>query len=490
LVREHAGCFEPDVLYPNDVVNSTQAKEEKTVKRSTFLIVALVTILAVLAACGPTPTPEVVEKVVKETVVVEKEVEVTKEVVVKETVVVEKEVEPVTIKFFSHRFTEVPYGDILRKQVLEYETLHPNIKIQPVEAPTAERQAKLTTMVLGGEPPDAVFCARDMGGYIAQGVLMDLEPLIAKEPPGFKDNFPPNAAAAASDPETGHWMALPTETQFWTLVINDDRAAEVGLEIPADGVWTWEEFKAAADLLNDPDNDLYAFTDYGYGSDAHVITVGHWMLANGGSYWGFNKDCTEVSLVTPENIEAIEHYVSLAFDGYQPPGYIERGGGDHYRILGSIAAMAVTHPGGVSNAIANSGDTISGFTPVFLPGPGQKVALFNEAWAIAEGAEHVEEAWELIKWLNEDEQCIARMEVQGSLPASLSALEKAKETFPDMAFWIDLTDHSDYACYEYLPRGGEFKQLANDALTEIYQGADVTATLTQLETQIEDLLEE
>jgi peptide/nickel transport system substrate-binding protein len=41
-------------------------------------------ILSLVAACGPTPAPEVVEKVVKETVVVEKEVEVTK--------VVEKEV--------------------------------------------------------------------------------------------------------------------------------------------------------------------------------------------------------------------------------------------------------------------------------------------------------------------------------------------------------------------------------------------------------------
>ncbi|HID65229.1 MAG TPA: hypothetical protein EYP49_21135, partial [Anaerolineae bacterium] len=62
-------------------------------KRWIATFVAVVTILSLLAACGPTPTPEVIEKVVKETVVVEKEVEVTK--------VVEKEVE-VTV--------EVPVG--------------------------------------------------------------------------------------------------------------------------------------------------------------------------------------------------------------------------------------------------------------------------------------------------------------------------------------------------------------------------------------------
>jgi len=51
-----------------------------------FLLVALLLLVSLLAACGGSATPEVVEKVVKETVVVEKEK------VVKETVVVEKEV--------------------------------------------------------------------------------------------------------------------------------------------------------------------------------------------------------------------------------------------------------------------------------------------------------------------------------------------------------------------------------------------------------------
>jgi peptide/nickel transport system substrate-binding protein len=61
-------------------------------KRWIATFVAVVAILSLVAACGPTPTPEVVEKVVKETVEVEKVVKETVEVekVVKETVVVEK----------------------------------------------------------------------------------------------------------------------------------------------------------------------------------------------------------------------------------------------------------------------------------------------------------------------------------------------------------------------------------------------------------------
>ena len=63
-------------------------------KRLVYLSVIVAVLLSTVAACGPAPTPEVVEKVVKETVVVEKEVqvEVTKEVVVEKEVEVTKEV--------------------------------------------------------------------------------------------------------------------------------------------------------------------------------------------------------------------------------------------------------------------------------------------------------------------------------------------------------------------------------------------------------------
>ncbi|NIO72336.1 MAG: ABC transporter substrate-binding protein [Anaerolineae bacterium] len=69
--------------------------------RKSILFLNLLVVLGLVAACGPAPTPEVVEKVVKETVVVEKEVE--KEVPV--TVEVEKVVE-VTVEVPAEAPTE------------------------------------------------------------------------------------------------------------------------------------------------------------------------------------------------------------------------------------------------------------------------------------------------------------------------------------------------------------------------------------------------
>ncbi|MEE9491468.1 MAG: ABC transporter substrate-binding protein, partial [Dehalococcoidia bacterium] len=68
---------------------------DKSMKMVAALAAMVVVLALLVASCGPTPAPEVVEKIVKETVVVEKEIEVIKEVekeveVIKE---VEKEVE-------------------------------------------------------------------------------------------------------------------------------------------------------------------------------------------------------------------------------------------------------------------------------------------------------------------------------------------------------------------------------------------------------------
>jgi peptide/nickel transport system substrate-binding protein len=73
----------------------------------TTVLVCLAFVAASLLSCGPTATPEVVEKVVKETVVVEKEVEVTKVVEVEKEVVVTVEVEKVDEAELERRKTVI-----------------------------------------------------------------------------------------------------------------------------------------------------------------------------------------------------------------------------------------------------------------------------------------------------------------------------------------------------------------------------------------------
>ncbi len=118
-------------------------------RRYILLSVAAVLALLVLAACA-TPTPQVI----RETVVVTKEVEkvVTKEVekVVKETVVVTKEVEKVVEKVVTP--TPVDYGKVL---------------ILSTQAKPVEEAEKMRGIVLRDFPGQAEFIPED------EGVLID-----------------------------------------------------------------------------------------------------------------------------------------------------------------------------------------------------------------------------------------------------------------------------------------------------------------------------
>jgi ABC-type glycerol-3-phosphate transport system substrate-binding protein len=455
-------------------------------KRFLMMVTVFICITMSLVACaGPTPTPESIVK----TVVVEKEGKTVVQTVVVEATAQPEEKESaeefITLTFYSHRFTETPYGDVLRKQVLEYEGLHPNIKIQPIEVPTFERQAKLITMMQAGEVPDAIFIARDFGFYKPHNFLMDLEPFIEQEGgESFKAKFPEFVGPTVSDPSTGHWVALPAEIQFWTLFVNVDMFESGGIQIPEDRWWSWDEFKTAVDTLTHDDQ-------YGYVARGKYPyrEAGMWMLSHGGTYWGINSDCSNIDLLTPENIEAMQHYIELAKMG--PPGFVEREYIDGIRLVGDqIAASIIDIPGGMNNAIQMSDNAISEMRPLYTPGSVKKRPMYTESWAIGKGSAHPEEAWEFIKWLNSDEKSLERMIGVGTLPATTSAMARIDEVDPQLVFMANLVDGAEAGCYEYFGRIGEMNQEETDAITRIFNGEDMTTVLKEVEMKLRELMAE
>lgn len=443
---------------------------------------ALLIIISLIAACTPSGAPTTAPQ--------QPPAEKTQPPEAQSETAVPVQEEVTTITYFSHRFTEKPYGDVMRAQVAKFEELYPQYKVEPIEAPTSEAPQKLSTLMLGGVPPDLIFGGSNAGMFRAQGFFENLEPFIANEDPGFKDRWPDFAQKWGQDPQTGDWYILPAESKFWTININADIAKEKGFEIPAGGQWTYEDFVKACDTyFTDPEAQKYCYGNYGYGSDAQAWVVGEWMIANGGSYWGFNEDCTQINLNTPENIESIQRYIDLGLKGYQPPGYVERNGSDHYRVAAEgTVAMFMTHLGGQANALTLSGGKISAFIPVFTPGKVQKPSLYSEGFGIGKGAKNADAAWFLLKWLMEDEQQIERMKGQGTLPATKAALELVGEIDPSKIFWTnDLHENAGFVCWDSSPHYAEGSKLQNDALTRLYNGESTDVVLPELEQKLKDL---
>lgn len=157
-----------------------------------------------LAACGATPTPQVVEKVVEKEVtkVVEGTPQVVKEtVVVQETVVVEKTVavqqpgQKVTeITWLSHVYE--PWNNALAAQGMQYMGLHPDVKIVYSYVPHADLNTKITTSLAAGSPPTIIGV---YGPWMAQ--LIDgnwLDPAPDEVLQDLDTNFPKVMKEAAT----------------------------------------------------------------------------------------------------------------------------------------------------------------------------------------------------------------------------------------------------------------------------------------------------
>ncbi len=196
---------------------------------------------AILAACGPAPTPEVVEKVVTKEVekVVKETVVVEETVVVKETVPVEVTAvaEPVTIEMWWGNWGDF-YNDLMKVIGDDFtKNAAPHITVKWVFA--EEWREKLLTSVAAGTPPDCCYTDIESNATLMdQGVFVPLDGELAKSGLGQKDFIPAQWDASQWE---GKLYALPGGADARLLVYNKDLYREVGLD-PEKPPKTFDEF--------------------------------------------------------------------------------------------------------------------------------------------------------------------------------------------------------------------------------------------------------
>ncbi|OQY23467.1 MAG: hypothetical protein B6I34_04645 [Anaerolineaceae bacterium 4572_32.1] len=247
-------------------------------------------LIIALAAC----TPEVVEKSVVETVIVEKEVVVEKpvaetvivekEVVVEkpvvETVVVEKEVkEKVTLKYFMWD----PDLEELEMSIIdEYTKENPHVTIEFEALVPKEYWPKMSALATAGEMPDVFnmssgyvdeYASKDLLGSIEYYVDRDVNP-----DDYFSGVF---SAVRYPDKETGSVRAMPFAWVCTVLYYNKDAFDAAGVGYPTED-WTWDDFLDAAKKLTidkDGDGVIDQYGHWFYGRYAHTES---WIYQNNG----------------------------------------------------------------------------------------------------------------------------------------------------------------------------------------------------------------
>ena len=290
-------------------------------KKILLITVFIMSLVMVLVACQP-QTVEVT-RVVTETETVTEEVEVPVEV----TRVVEVAAEPMerTVVDFWSTDDQADRVDVYEAIAERYMAEHPEVDIRILPIMEAEVSQRIATAQAANRLPDIVRMGIErVSAFSADGIL-DQDAAGAVIAAVGEDDFRAGPLAMVTDPTTGKYAAIPFDGWIQAIWYRDDVFAEAGLNPPV----AWEDITAACETLPGTGNLLWALT---LGTDPGQ-NYGHQVfeqVAMSNNAWPFDED-GNVTMNTPEMIEALEFYTSLQ-DCATPGPQFWRGAREAYQL--------------------------------------------------------------------------------------------------------------------------------------------------------------
>lgn len=141
-------------------------------------------------------------------------------------------------------------GDLRRTRELiaGFERRHPGVAVDLIETSWGELPARLNAAISADVSPDIAPVDTSGGGlritYLEKGLVEPLEGTLT--PAELEDLLP---AAREAFTYRGHLYGFPSSSTVQVLLLNLDLFRRRGVEPPAGGKWTWEEFRSTARKL-------------------------------------------------------------------------------------------------------------------------------------------------------------------------------------------------------------------------------------------------
>jgi len=299
--------------------------------------------------------------------------------------------EPVQITLFT--WTRPAEFAANQDLCLQFESTHPNIRVEIANEPGDRAMEKLQQMVAAGTPPDVMSIH---GAYFiplaANGALLDLDPFMEQDEPFDLGDFYPELVELCR--HEGKLYSLPRYTSVYVLFYNKDLFDAAGVSYP-DDAWTWDDYLAAARKLtvSGPDPERRRF---GTVIDFWGARIYPWIWAAGGEM--LSEDGRRCLLDGPDSQEALQFLVDLRHKwGVCPPTTMADRRQNIALFVNGQVAMFQTGAWDIQQmkeAKALRWD--------IAPLPKKKdhaTLLGMENYAIAAGTKHPQEAWQLFSFL-------------------------------------------------------------------------------------------
>lgn len=328
---------------------------------------------------------------------------------------------------------------------------------------------KLTSMVVGGNPPDVTDGHPALAGpFIGKGFFEDLRPYVTRDKVPI-NTMPPAAIVGSTAPNGSMWSipvsVLPVVTWF-----NADMFAEAGLLNPRElgEKWTWDTFaqsarRLTADLNGDGSTDRYGTF---FLADRWEMQV---QQAGGMLYDRFILPSRSL-FNTPEVLKAIKWlHQLLAVDR------VEALFDPVYSIWNGRSAMTVGFgPGAIEN-YRRAGATFKWGVALQPKGPTSRAARVNpDGFQIVATSKNKEAAWKWVRYLVADvNRQLEMSKLTGRMPSLKDALlqyPKVTSDLPDnwMVFYETAFDPAGYPAYAV--DNLELDNLVKSTMVKVWKG--------------------
>jgi multiple sugar transport system substrate-binding protein len=270
----------------------------KKMRKVSFYVILLLAAVLLLSACGG-ETVEVT-RVVTETVTETEQVEVTRVV----EVAGEEAGEKTVIEFWSTD-DEEPRVDLYEAIAAGFMAENPDIDLRILPIKEAEVSQRIATAIGANRLPDIVRMGVERVATFAADGILDEDAAEAVIASIGEDDFRAGPLSMVTNPTTGKRAAIPFDGWIQAIWYRSDVFADAGLNPPI----AWDDITAACETLPGVGNLLYAIT---LGTDPGQ-NYGHQVfeqVAMSNEAWPFDAD-GNVTMNTPEMIEALEFYASL-----------------------------------------------------------------------------------------------------------------------------------------------------------------------------------
>lgn len=349
-----------------------------------ILSILFIGIMVLSSACGPAPTPQVIEKTVQ--------VEVTKEVVKEVSNVITPTPAPVKLVILTH-WGEESLLKPMQAKIDEYMKLYPYVTIEYQAVTFDQLLPKITTARAAGISPDIYHFYNLWMPDFVKGGLLSVPPEDTLN--DIKSNYSAGSLKAVTFADT-IW-GYPTEIDLYQLVYNKKMLKEAGIDKPPA---TFQELKDAACKLKVVDAD-------GKVSRAGFVLMPGWdsgvvhpflslLWSAGGQY--IADDLSKSLFNGPEGLATLQLYTDMIKEKCADPAIGSYN--DFVTGKGAMIIMANWFRSTLQTTFADGYENV-GVVPIPTNGSGKSVALqYNWLWGVDNGSKNREEAWKFLKWMN------------------------------------------------------------------------------------------